>query len=86
MKCPKCKTQTKVIDTRENAAGTQTRRRHKCKICVTRFSTFERRNDTMLEEQALATERAFSNIAQEISGARYKIIRARNTAKNMRLK
>jgi len=43
MKCPKCKaSETKVIESREAAAGEAIRRRRQCLKCSNRFTTYER--------------------------------------------
>ncbi len=43
MRCPKCEVDdTKVIDSREAAEGTATRRRRLCSACQHRFTTYER--------------------------------------------
>ena len=43
MHCPFCQAEdTKVIDSRLVADGSQTRRRRECEICHSRFTTFER--------------------------------------------
>lgn len=42
MKCPKCKhDDTKVVDSRETADGSEIRRRRECEKCNFRFTTFE---------------------------------------------
>ena len=42
MHCPFCQAEeTKVIDSRLVADGSQTRRRRECEICHSRFTTFE---------------------------------------------
>lgn len=43
MKCPKCQSiDSKVIESRDVAAGESTRRRRECEKCSTRFTTYER--------------------------------------------
>ena len=43
MHCPFCQAEdTKVIDSRLVADGSQTRRRRSCEVCQARFTTFER--------------------------------------------
>ncbi len=43
MKCPFCGSpDTKVIDSRPSDEGTSIRRRRECKVCKSRFTTFER--------------------------------------------
>ena len=42
MHCPFCQAEdTKVIDSRLVADGSQTRRRRECEVCHSRFTTFE---------------------------------------------
>ena len=42
MHCPFCQAEdTKVIDSRLVADGSQTRRRRSCEVCQARFTTFE---------------------------------------------
>ncbi|MEK7524095.1 MAG: transcriptional regulator NrdR [Patescibacteria group bacterium] len=42
MRCPKCKhDDTKVVDSRETAEGSEIRRRRECEKCDFRFTTFE---------------------------------------------
>lgn len=42
MICPKCKsTKSKIIDSRPTARDLTIRRRHKCKQCGFRFTTYE---------------------------------------------
>ena len=42
MHCPYCQAEdTKVIDSRLVADGSQTRRRRSCEVCQSRFTTFE---------------------------------------------
>ena len=42
MYCPFCQAEdTKVIDSRLVADGSQTRRRRSCEVCHSRFTTFE---------------------------------------------
>ena len=42
MHCPFCQAEdTKVIDSRLVADGSQTRRRRSCEVCQSRFTTFE---------------------------------------------
>ena len=42
MHCPFCQAEdTKVIDSRLVADGSQTRRRRSCEVCHARFTTFE---------------------------------------------
>ncbi len=43
MLCPKCKyEETKVVDSRDTADGSEIRRRRECEKCNFRFTTFER--------------------------------------------
>lgn len=43
MKCPKCqKTNLKVVESRDVAAGESIRRRRECESCEHRFTTYER--------------------------------------------
>lgn len=43
MKCPKCKfDDTRVVDSRETADGSEIRRRRECDKCGFRFTTFEK--------------------------------------------
>ena len=42
MNCPKCKSSTKVIDSRENYNGKEIRRRRQCESCWYKFTTYER--------------------------------------------
>ena len=42
MNCPKCKSSTKVIDSRENYNGKEIRRRRQCESCGYKFTTYER--------------------------------------------
>ena len=42
MYCPFCQAEdTKVVDSRLVADGSQTRRRRSCEVCQSRFTTFE---------------------------------------------
>lgn len=41
MKCPKCGSETYVLDTRPTERGYRTRRRRDCKGCNYRFATVE---------------------------------------------
>lgn len=41
MRCPNCKHDTKVIDSREIENGMATNRRRECTVCGLRFSTKE---------------------------------------------
>lgn len=43
MKCPFCgKSNTRVVDSRDLAAGSSIRRRRECRVCRKRFTTYER--------------------------------------------
>jgi len=41
MNCPKCKSDTQIVDSRSLMEGERVRRRHKCKSCQTMFTTYE---------------------------------------------
>ena len=45
MKCPRCKADSTVIDSRDAASGTVVRRRRECQKCRFRWSTHEIRID-----------------------------------------
>ena len=48
MRCPFCKRDdSKVLDSRESAEGTVTRRRRECLSCRKRFTTYERVEELM---------------------------------------
>ncbi|HET9157267.1 MAG TPA: ATP cone domain-containing protein, partial [Myxococcaceae bacterium] len=48
MRCPFCKRDdSKVLDSRESAEGTVTRRRRECLGCRKRFTTYERVEELM---------------------------------------
>jgi transcriptional repressor NrdR len=40
--CPKCKSGTRVVETRSASGGAAVRRRRECAACGARFTTFER--------------------------------------------
>ena len=49
MECPNCgKTDNKVIDSRLSKDGIVIRRRHRCLICSSRFTTYEATEDRLL--------------------------------------
>ena len=42
MKCPRCSSQTRVLNSREGMGGLAVRRRRECDFCEERFTTVER--------------------------------------------
>jgi len=49
LKCPKCVGATIIIDSRDS--GERIRRRHKCRACLFRFTTYEVIEDQEIEKQ-----------------------------------
>lgn len=49
LKCPRCSDVTDVIDSRDS--GERIRRRHKCRACSSRFTTYEVIEDREVERQ-----------------------------------
>ena len=47
MKCPRCSSQTRVLNSREGMGGVAVRRRRECDFCEERFSTLERVEESM---------------------------------------
>ena len=69
MKCHKCNsTDTKVIESREVADGESTRRRRKCPICDSRFTTYERRERPKLIVVKSDNSRELFNRSKLMSG------------------
>jgi len=63
LKCPKCKNATIIIDSRDS--GERIRRRHKCRSCSLRFTTYEIIEDQEIEkhknlERVKAYRKSFS--------------------------
>lgn len=79
MNCPKCNIETRVKDSRINAAGTQIRRRRICPKCEVKFTTFERRNDHYLEGQAKMLEAHLTLNQHELASIKSKLVRVKNT-------
>jgi hypothetical protein len=78
MKCSKCyRNETKIIDSRSIADGTQVRRRHECLKCKQRFTSYERCDESLLAQQNRLMKNGLQMISnekddslQQTSGAR----------------
>ena len=66
MKCNKCyRNETKIIDSRSIADGSQVRRRHECLKCKNRFTSYERCDESALASQVRIMKNALQMISNE---------------------
>lgn len=73
MHCPFCDTDdTRVIDSRPAEGGTAIRRRRECSRCGNRFTTYERREATLVVRKRNGSVQAFS-AAKVLRGVTYAI-------------